>query len=304
MRYFIGIDGGGTKSHCVLCDENLNVMYESKSGPTNFLMIGTDTVANTIVNQLEECIKNQNITFDDVEGIVLGTTGAGRRSNAEQLENAIINLANSKGINFSKFRVESDARIALEGSFSGKPGSILIAGTGSIMFGKDSESNIHRIGGYGRWIGDEGSGFSIGKKGFIAIAKEYDGRGSQTTLSDLVKENFSIASAEQLINKIYSENFDIASIAIDVVECANKGDEVCQQILKEEATELFWHVVSCLKKLNLKTLDLSLIGSLLTNDNYYSKLFKEMVNKNLPQVTIKEPDYIPAVGAVLMAKDL
>lgn len=304
MKYYIGIDGGGTKSHLVLTDENLNVIAENKGGPTNFLIIGKETVAKTIFELIDDTLKINNISYDDVEGIFLGTTGAGRRNNAEDIKQAILKFANDNGVSYKKFDVDSDARIALEGAFAGGPGSILIAGTGSIMFGKDAEGNIHRIGGFGRWIGDEGSGFMIGKKGFIAVAKEFDGRGSETMLTQLVKSKYGIENADILINKIYAENFDIASIAQDVIDCANRNDHVCQQILREEATELFWHVVSALKKLNLRELTISLIGSLLTTDNYYSNSFREMVNKNLPQVTIADPIYNPALGAVLMAKNL
>jgi N-acetylglucosamine kinase-like BadF-type ATPase len=304
MKYYIGIDGGGTKSHLVLTDENLNVITEKKSGPTNFLMIGKETVAKTIFELINSSLKEVNIGYEDLDGIVLGTTGAGRKNNADDLREAILKVFSENGINLNKFSVESDARIALEGAFAGGSGSILIAGTGSIMFGKDAAGNIHRIGGFGRWIGDEGSGFAIGKKGLIAIAKEYDGRSIETKLTKVVEAKYGISNSDILINKVYAENFDIASIATDVIECANYEDQVCQQILREEATELFWHVVSALKKLRLKELTLSLIGSLITNENFYSNAFKEMVIKNLPQVTIAEPIYTPAIGAILMAKSL
>ena len=101
--------------------------------------------------------------LNDIEAIVLGTTGGGRRNDAELLEKKIFEDVKQKSISINKFRVESDARIALEGSFSGKEGSILIAGTGSIMFGKDEAGEIHRVGGFGRYIGDEGSGYRIRK---------------------------------------------------------------------------------------------------------------------------------------------
>jgi len=304
MNYYIGIDGGGTKSHLVLTDENLNVIAENRGGPTNFLIIGKETVAKTIVDLINNTVKQAGINYDDIKGIFIGTTGAGRKNNADDLKNAIEQYAKSLGFTYYKLGVDSDARTALEGAFAGGPGSILIAGTGSIMFGKDANGNIHRIGGFGRWIGDEGSGFSIGRKGFIAVAKEFDGRGSETMLTKLLKSKYGIENSDILINKIYAENFDIASISQDVIECANRDDHVCQQILKEEATELFWHVVSSLKKLQLKELTISLIGSLLTNDNYYSKCFRDMIYKNLPQVTIADPIYNPAIGAVLMAKNL
>ena len=200
--------------------------------------------------------------------------------------------------------INNDAYISLVGAHGKDEGIILISGTGSIALGINKNKDVFRVGGWGHILGDEGSGFAIGKKGLIAIAKEYDGRSIETKLTKVVEAKYGISNSDILINKVYAENFDIASIATDVIECANNGDQVCQQILREEATELFWHVVSALKKLRLKELTLSLIGSLITNENFYSNAFKEMVIKNLPQVTIAEPIYNPAIGAILMAKSL
>ena len=185
MKYLIGIDGGGTKTHCIITNLEGNCLYECFSSPSNFLILGTQKVSETILVLVDECKTKLKINYKDVECILIGTTGAGRRSDAERLENDFNNFVKSKNIEIKNFRVESDARIALEGAFSGKPGSILIAGTGSIMFGKDADGSIHRVGGFGRFIGDEGSGYSIGRKALTAIAKEFDGRGSKTILTSL-----------------------------------------------------------------------------------------------------------------------
>jgi len=213
MKYLIGMDGGGTKTKCILTDLNLQPIYETIGGPSNFLVIGTETVSETILNLINDCTSSQNILSDDIQAIVLGTTGGGRRNDAELLEKQIFNQAKQNNIAINKFRVESDARIALEGAFSGKPGSILIAGTGSIMFGKDEEGKIHRVGGFGRYIGDEGSGYRIGRKGLNAVACAYDGRAKYTKIADLLEQEFSISSAEELITEVYRNNFNIASVA-------------------------------------------------------------------------------------------
>jgi N-acetylglucosamine kinase-like BadF-type ATPase len=136
VKYLIGMDGGGTKTKCILTDFELNTIFETTGGPSNFLMLGNEKVSETILDLIKECVENQKISIDDIKAVVLGTTGGGRRSDAESLEISIQKSAKLKYIALNKFRVESDARIALEGAFSGKPGSILIAGTGSIMFGK------------------------------------------------------------------------------------------------------------------------------------------------------------------------
>ncbi|MFZ2322679.1 MAG: BadF/BadG/BcrA/BcrD ATPase family protein [Ignavibacteriaceae bacterium] len=304
MKYLIGMDGGGTKTKCILTDINLNPVYETTSRPSNFLVIGTEKVSETILNLINECLSNQKISSDDVAAIVLGTTGGGRRNDAELLENQIIKDLTKEGFTINKIRIESDARIALEGAFSGKPGSILIAGTGSIMFGKDAEGQIHRVGGFGRFIGDEGSGYRIGRKGLNAVAREYDGRRKSTKITDLLAQEFSISSPEELITEVYRNNFNIASVAPLVFNAAESGDKIAQRILENEADELLLHITAMKSKLKVENLKVSLIGSLLTTANYFSYLFNEKVVRNFNDVQIKEAEHSPEFGAALMAKQL
>ncbi|MFZ1519311.1 MAG: BadF/BadG/BcrA/BcrD ATPase family protein [Ignavibacteriaceae bacterium] len=304
MKYLIGMDGGGTKTKCVLVDSNLNQIYEAASGPSNFLVIGTETVSETILNLVNECVSSQKISIEDIEAIVLGTTGGGRRNDAELLEKKIFEDAKQKSLTINKFRVESDARIALEGAFSGKAGSILIAGTGSIMFGKDETGEIHRVGGFGRFIGDEGSGYRIGRIGLNAVARYFDGRAKPTKIADLLEQEFSIGSSETLITEVYRNNFNVAAAAPLVFEAAESGDVTAQRILEDEANELLLHITAMKTKLNQSLLKVSLIGSILTTANYFSYLFNEMVVRKHNDVKIMEAEHSPEYGAALMAKEI
>ena len=234
---------------------------------------------------------------------MIGTTGAGRRSDAERLEIAFYEFIKSKNIEIKNFHVESDARIALEGAFSGKPGSILIAGTGSIMFGKDAVGNIHRVGGFGRFIGDEGSGYSIGRKALIAIAKEFDGRGNKTIITNLLKEKFKIETSENLIIEIYKNNFDIASAAPLVLQAADMQDEIANRIIDEETEELLLHISTMSKKINESILNLSFIGGIISTNNIYFNTLLKKIKTKLPNVNITMPENPPEVGAILLAKE-
>ncbi|MDP4114556.1 MAG: BadF/BadG/BcrA/BcrD ATPase family protein [Bacteroidota bacterium] len=303
MKYLIGIDGGGTKTHCVLTDFDLNIIYECYGGPSNFLILGDDIVCNTLFNLIESCKTFINGSYDDIAYVVLGTTGAGRRNDAERLENSFTTFLETKNIVLN-FRVESDARIALEAAFSGKPGSILIAGTGSIMFGKDASGDIHRVGGFGRYIGDEGSGYSIGKKGLIAVSKSFDGRSGHTLIADLVAEKFKISSPEILITEIYKNSFDIATVAPLVLKAAEMGDDTALKIINDETDELVLHIIAMQKKINEDSLFLAFVGGIICNENIYSKEFVEKITTRLPYVSIQQPDFPPELGAVLMAKEL
>lgn len=304
MSYIIGIDGGGTKTHCMLANLDGTVVSECYGGPSNFLVQGIEPVCKTLLELIKSCTSKNNISIEAVEIILLGTTGAGRRSDAELLEQKFLEYIKMEKTIVKKFRVESDARIALEGAFSGNPGSILIAGTGSIMFGKDSKGNIHRVGGFGRFLGDEGSGYMLGKKGLVAVSKEFDGRGSKTLITELVKEKFKIDSPEILITEIYKNNFDIASAAPLVIEAAEKFDEAAKRIVDEETDELLLHIAAMQKKLDQEILMVAFIGSIISNKNIFSNTLQKKITEKLSRVVVKDAENSPAMGAVLMAKQI
>lgn len=302
MSYFIGIDGGGTKTKCVLCNDSLEVIHQTQSGPSNFLTIGTDKVADTIIELINVCCTSTNISVSNIQNITIGTTGAGRESDAKKLRDAVVAKAKSIGLDLNSFNVVSDARIALEGSFTGQPGSILIAGTGSIMFGKDKDGNIHRVGGFGRLIGDEGSGLTMGKKGLNLISKYYDERGKSTLLTSKVEKQFNISDQSDLIIKVYSDSFNIQDVAPLVIESANEGDELCNEILDQETNELLLHIMAMKKKLNEEKMKIVFIGGTITTNNSYSNMLREKIKMFLPDIVIHHSDYPPEIGAVIMAK--
>ncbi|HSP88609.1 MAG TPA: BadF/BadG/BcrA/BcrD ATPase family protein [Ignavibacteriaceae bacterium] len=304
MKYLVGIDGGGTKTKCAVADFKGNIIFETTGGPSNFLVYGLDKVSETIFLLLEDCCKNLNCQFEDFIFIVLGSAGAGRTEDAENLEKHFLNYSKSKQASIKNFKVVSDARIALEGAFSGRPGSILISGTGSIMFGKDSRGEIHRVGGFGRFIGDEGSGYSIGRKALKEVSKFYDGRGKSTLITTLIANHFGINNSEKLINAVYKNNFDIASVAEHVIYAAKKDDQACKKIIDEETDELIFHIQAMKEKLKQEVLEISFSGSIITNDNFFSNMLTKKINETFKDVKIKEPENHPVMGAIIIAKEL
>ena len=304
MDYIIGIDGGGTKTHCLISNLDGSTVHECYGGPSNFLVQGIEPVSENLFNLINSGLSSANISADEIKIVLLGTTGAGRRTDAERLEKGFTEYLTKHKIKLNLFRVESDARIALEGAFSGKPGSILIAGTGSIMFGKDALNNIHRVGGFGRYLGDEGSGYILGKKGLVAVSKEFDGRGQKTLISELLKEKFKIDSPEILITEIYKNNFDIASVAPLVIDAAEKNDELALKIIENETDELVLHISTMYTKVNEKILRTAFIGGIIIHKNIYSDTLRNKIADKLIKVIVTAAENSPAMGAVLMAKQL
>jgi N-acetylglucosamine kinase-like BadF-type ATPase len=302
MKYLIGIDGGGTKTDCAIADLSGKIIHQSAGRPSNFLIIGVEEAIENIFALIEENLFALEGDFADVKQIVIGVAGAGREEDATLVEKGFKDYAELEGIHFKGVKVLSDAHIALEGSFPNSAGCILIAGTGSILFGKDEKGVIHRVGGFGRMIGDEGSGYSIGRKALNAVSKASDGRGEETLISELLNAKMSSGSANGIINKVYKEKLDVASVAKLVIQAAEEGDPIAEDILDEEADELVLHIRSLINKILTDKLNVSFSGSLIDNKNFYSDLLKRKIKSSLPHVTVVKPFSSPVTGAILLAK--
>jgi N-acetylglucosamine kinase-like BadF-type ATPase len=304
MKYLIGIDGGGTKTDCAVADLSGKIIQQSTGKPSNFMVIGVEEAIENIFALIEENLFALEGDFADVKQIVIGAAGAGRDEDALLLEKGFKDYADQEGIHFKGVKVLSDAHIALEGAFPASAGCILIAGTGSILFGKDESGTIHRVGGFGRLIGDEGSGYSIGRKALNAVSKASDGRGEETLISELLNAKMNSGFSGSIIYKVYKEKLDVASVARIVIKAAEEGDPIAEDILDEEADELVLHIRSLLNKIDTNNLNVAFSGSLIDNKNYYSDLLKRKIKSTLPNIKVIQPAFPPLGGAILFAKRL
>jgi len=297
MNYLIGVDVGGTKTDCIIADAEGNILSEVISTSSNPLVIGIDKAAENIWSSIKECNKNIKVKYKDVGLALIGSTGVGRQVDADKLLNELKRITDIKNI-----EVTTDAHIALEGAFPNQPGCILIAGTGSIIYGKDKEGKLHRAGGFGSLIGDQGGGYSIGRKGLIAVSKQLDGLGNNTKITNLLCDEFNIKNKDELISKVYGKQISIQEAAPLVIEAARTNDETAITILNKESDELIEQIAAMKRKLNHEKLNLAFTGSLIQNKNYYSNLLRAKIKKELPFVNVTEAKNSPAVGAILLAK--
>jgi N-acetylglucosamine kinase-like BadF-type ATPase len=303
-RLVIGMDGGGTKTAAELCDASGKVMAASTGGPSNFQVIGVDSAARTIMDLVETCCHSVGCAPERLDSVVAGLTGAGRPGDRERMRQALMAEASRRGRPLRNVRIDSDARIALEGAMSGEPGVIVIAGTGSIVYGKDGAGCVHRSGGWGRVVGDEGSGYAIGRELFRAVAASIDDRSPRTILPRLLKESFGLGTQEAIITAIYRENFDVASVAPVVMEAARKRDAVARRILSAAARELVAVIAPVVAKIrgrSRKAVPVAFIGSLLTSKNLYSTQVRTLLQRTIPGARVRAALAPPVRGAVLLA---
>lgn len=305
-QFVIGMDGGATKTAALISDLKGVVLAEETGGPSNPQVVGPEKTADVIVGLVERLCSKATCSTSQVLAVVAGLAGAGRDGDKERVKTATLAEAKKRRTNVGKVAIESDGRIALEGALKGRPGIILIAGTGSFSLAKDHKGGIHRAGGWGRVVGDEGSGLVIGRDGLNAVAKHIDGRGKATMLTKLVDEKLGLSNQEKIINAVYRENFDVATVAPLVIEAAEAKDVECARILNKATFELAEHVRTLVKKIEESShgrskIALAFIGSLISHDNIYRKILTQKITFSLPQVSVIVPEAPPAYGAVLLS---
>jgi N-acetylglucosamine kinase-like BadF-type ATPase len=177
----------------------------------------------------------------------------------------------------------------------------VISGTGSIAWGKTRDGRIARAGGWGHLIGDEGSGYAIGRDALNAVFRHVDGRGEKTVLTQKALAHFGAASTDELLSKIYYDHADLASFAPKVFEAVAERDRQSHLLLIKNAGELSDQVrVLIMQARPKKKLPVALMGGLLASDNVYAKMVRDKILSSLPQVVVQRPKFPAAFGAAIL----
>ncbi len=301
MPFFVGVDGGGTKTELVMLSDQGEFIARTKVGSTNIQAVGAGKVKQELLNGFQKILKKSNVDLKHVEHFFLGLAGAGRKS--DQLEiKRLFDKTSFQG----KIYVDSDAIIALAGAFGTKPGIILISGTGSICFGKNQQGQMVRSGGWGYLLGDEGSGYFIGNNAIIAALKDFDGRGERTRLLPEIVSFFQVKSIEEIIPLIYQNKItrvQIADLAPLVFRVAAEGDFIAEEIIKRTGKELGILARAVAVKLGFEgeEINVALIGSIFKQKDYLINHISKELFEISWNISIKEPMFEPSVGAALMA---
>lgn len=304
MQYIIGIDGGGTKTKLTVCTIQGEVIHSVIAGPSNILSSGYEAARESIQTVIHEGTGKKGYPLEDCVALCIGVAGAGRDTVKAQLETIIRETGYANAL-----IVTHDAETALMGGTEGDEGILMIAGTGAICYGRNKEGMRHRVSGWGHIIGDEGSAYSIGIKIVNAVMKAYDGRGKKTWLTPLLLQQMQLEHEEQIIGHIYSPEVTkqhIASYAVLIDEACANCDEVAFKIIQETVEALYECVSAGLKKLGFEDKEIKVIinGSVLVNNQYVNKGFKERIALHYPKVRVGTMEQDAAYGAALLAWEL
>ncbi len=302
MHYSLGIDGGGTKTECAVLDANGKIVGEGRAGPCNPLRSSYETAFQSLRRCSVEALRNGNIKKHKITSVCAGIAGAGRRNVSRKLSVFL-------GQEFSGavVSVTTDAEVALEAGVGAGPGVVLIAGTGSIAFGRNAEGETARAGGNGPWIGDEGSAFDIGRRAVIAVSRTRDCSAPVTLLSEMIPELLNCPDWDELLERIMKDPDQVFPKLFPlVVEAAEAGDSTAHEILFSSAIGLGNLAMNVIRRLGMQQKEFSLLkcGGVFAKSTALDKILDPILRSEAKKARIARLDVSPAVGAARSAARL
>ena len=244
--HVIGIDAGGTKTVCHLADADGRLLSEARGGGANLQALGELEVEKVLYRVMEEALGDRGIV---PAAICLGIAGVDRPDDAAAVRGIMRRIGYQ-----ARVLVVNDALVALEAGAPGAPGGVIVSGTGSIAYGRELDDEAARAGGWGYVLGDEGSGYWIGRAALRAVLREADQRGQKTALTPLLLQHFGIEQAQGLLHEVYYSNLRPSAIGA-LAECVESafraGDAAAIGILRAAANELEASGLTVARRLDL-----------------------------------------------------
>jgi N-acetylglucosamine kinase-like BadF-type ATPase len=297
-EYFLGVDGGQSSTIAVIGDSQGRILGWATAGPCNH--VAAAEARAKFLGTMRECVANAGaqagIDPRDLRfrAACLGMSG-GPEDKAALLREAVA---------AEHLIVTHDARIALAGAMSGGPGTIVIAGTGSIAYGENERRESARAGGWGYIFGDEGSGFDIVRQALRAILRQHEGWGPRTALTPALLETTETTDANAALHRFYTPEWPrsrVAALARVVGDIAEEGDPVAVEILHGAAHSLAMLAASVRRQLwsDNSVSKVAWVGGVF-NSAIVLERFRTLTELD-GTVSAAAPCHGPAVGALLLA---
>jgi N-acetylglucosamine kinase-like BadF-type ATPase len=298
--HVLGIDAGGTKTVCLLADEQGTVVGEARGPGANLQSAGELEVEKTLHQVMRDAIGDRRIV---PAAICLGIAGVDRPEDADEVTAVMRRIGAT-----ARIAVTNDALIALVAGAGRGPGVVIIAGTGSIAYGRGAEGQVARAGGWGYVLGDEGSGYWIGRLALRAVVRAADHRGRPTSLTPLILGHFRVQRPQDLVREVYHGDIRpsaIAGLARYVQVACTEGDHVARGILETGSKELIASADSVITQLNTRhdPFTFVLAGGMFRAVPWLAGELAARLPDIAPRATVQVLDREPAYGAVLLAID-
>ena len=297
MKYYLGIDGGGTRTTAAVADEKGNVLFRSVGKSINFYSVGMEKARENLDDVIGDIYKN--ISEVEFENAFIGCSALDNEASEENISALCDGIIKAK-----KIGMNSDVYVALASSGKDVCRVVAICGTGSIVTGIDESGNVKTKGGWGHIFGDEGSAYSISVNALKASAMLYD-EGKITPLVKKAEEFFGVDDFRNAIDIIYSPEITKDVLAYFSVEVGRivEEDFVAKTVIVNEAHFFSKTVLALLNEMKNCTL-LSLYGGVFQNNVIFKNSFIEDIKEFHPDLKIEMLNLPPEEGALKIAREM
>jgi N-acetylglucosamine kinase-like BadF-type ATPase len=294
---YLGVDGGQSSTTALIANEAGRIVGVGRGGPCNH--VSGEEGRKKFFAAVGACIADAaRMAGLDPQAVSFSSACLGFSGGAEDKQAYSRELIRS-----ACYKITHDAEIALSGATAGEPGIIIIAGTGSMAFARNSDARTARAGGWGYLFGDEGGAFRIASEALRAALRHEEGWGPPTALHAVLLNTSGEPDANTFLHRLYA-SFDrryIASLASLVTEAAEAGDSVAATILQNAAADLVTYVDGVYRNLfpQRSKVEVSYIGGVFRSKPLLAAFTRELQART--GCDARPPRYSPAAGALLEA---
>lgn len=297
MAFYLGIDGGGTKTECVVGDET-RLLAQSVGSTVKIKKVGEDAAGQAIEATIMQACAQAGVLPRDLSQTCIGLAGS---SIPEVSDWAYAVLSQLVG---GEVTVVNDTLIAHQAAFHGGPGVLVIAGTGSNVLGINDRGDTARAGGWGPIISDEGSGFWIGRTAVAKAMRSYD-CGNSNALLNAIMRAWKLHSREEVVSMANSNPPpDFACLLPAILRCAESGDGLAREILTLSAAELAQLARIVIRRLwpGPAPISIAVTGGVFAHSSEIGQMFANSLRAERPDATINLDPVHPVMGALSMAR--
>jgi len=297
VAIFLGIDGGGSKTSCEVGNET-SVLGKGSGAGSNVVRVGEDKAREAFETAVHQACDAANIDPSQVTRTCVGIAGGARPETTDIIRKILSNLVSGD------IEIVGDMVIAIEAASGSGGGVVVIAGTGSIAYGRNAAGETARAGGWGFAISDEGSGHWIGRTAVTATMRAFD-ESQPTPLLDAIIKAWGISSREQMILVANSSpSPDFAGLFPVVARAAEGGDSTATEILTRAGAELSRLAEIVIEKLfqGAESIPVAMSGGVFGNSAQVRQVFYNNLRSRRPGVALNATIIDPVRGALEMAR--
>lgn len=303
FMYYLGIDGGGTKTKAIITTAKGKVIAEALVEATNPNSVPEETMKLRFQNLLNELWKQSNLQINDIIQVFAGMSGVSRQASKQRMKQILSVILEG----YENISVDNDAVTALYSGTFGKPGIVQISGTGSITYGVNADGEHGRVGGWGHFIDEKGSGFSIGRDALQAAFKALDERRIPTLLGEFILEHFHEKELPDVIPHVYQAadvKVEIASLSRLVFKAADQVDTIALSIIEQQGEEIGKSIARLISnhfKEERQVVPVVLAGGIFNRVDLIQETMAQTLKLLGKKVHFIMPEIDPAGGAVIAA---